>query len=157
MPPDAPVTSPRRARRLGVLLAGATVALGAAGAAWFFRFAEQVRRAQRRTYCLHRDGGGLLDGIAIRSGTDRRERDRPELVLASEPERVHVAASEQLGLAAPAPAPDRPHSVDHVARQQSAAPRDPGLPGGAATDPAAFFQELGPRSAVNRSVHAPTA
>src|SRR2546429_8559186 len=44
MPPDAPVTSPRRARRLGVLLAGATVALGAAGAAWFFRFAEQVRR-----------------------------------------------------------------------------------------------------------------
>src|SRR5438067_12154932 len=44
MPPDAPVTSPRRARRLGVLLAGATVALGGAGAAWFFRFAEQVRR-----------------------------------------------------------------------------------------------------------------
>src|SRR2546430_6814920 len=98
---------------------------------------EWARLAQLQTYCLHRDGRGLLDGIAIRSGTDGRERHRPELVLASEPERVHVAAPEQLGLAAPAPAPDGPHSVDHVARQQSAAPRDPGFPGGAATDPAA--------------------
>src|ERR1043166_2014129 len=41
MPPDAPVTPPRRAWRLGVLLAGATVVLGAAGAAGFVRFAEQ--------------------------------------------------------------------------------------------------------------------
>src|SRR2546430_12121637 len=72
MPPDAPVTSPRRARRLGVLLAGATVALGAAGAAWFFRFAEQARRDPGVVY---RDPT-TLDNLLQRASEAEQARGR---------------------------------------------------------------------------------
>src|SRR5438094_8041340 len=76
MPPDAPVTSPRRARRLGVLLAGATVALGAAGAAWFFRFAEQVRRDPGVVY---RDPS-TLDNLLQRPSEAAQARDRASAI-----------------------------------------------------------------------------
>src|SRR5437660_12766240 len=72
MPPDAPVTPPRRARRLGVLLASATVALGAAGAAWFFRFAEQVRRDPGVVY---RDPT-TLDNLLQRASEAEQAGDR---------------------------------------------------------------------------------
>src|SRR2546429_9753142 len=76
MPPDAPVTSPRRARRLGVLLAGATVALGAAGAAWFFRFAEQVRRDPGVVY---RDPT-TLDNLLKRASEAEQAGDRASAI-----------------------------------------------------------------------------
>src|SRR2546428_13649799 len=76
MPPDAPVTPPRRARRLGVLLAGATVALGAAGAAWFFRFAEQVRRDPGVVY---RDPT-TLDNLLKRASEAERAGDRASAI-----------------------------------------------------------------------------
>src|ERR1051325_11096026 len=79
MPPDAPVTPPRRARRLGVVLAGATVVLGAAGAAWFFRFAEQVRRDPGVVY---RDPT-TLDNLLKRASEGDRARDRPRAIATS--------------------------------------------------------------------------
>src|SRR6266404_4606473 len=44
MPPDAVPASPRRARRLALLLLAASLVLAAGGALWFRQFASQVRR-----------------------------------------------------------------------------------------------------------------
>jgi len=42
--------------------------------------------------------------------------------------------------------------VDHVRRGEPVAPRDPGLPGHATAEPAAFLEQLGSRRAVDRAV-----
>src|SRR5437016_14530669 len=76
MPPDAPVTPPTRARRLGLLLAGATIALGAAGAAWFFRFAGQV---QRDPGVVYRDPT-TLDNLLKRANEAERAGDRASAI-----------------------------------------------------------------------------
>src|SRR5207245_10290571 len=76
MPPDAPVTPPTRARRLGLLLAGATIALGAAGAAWFFRFAGQV---QRDPGVVYRDPT-TLDNLLNRANEAERAGDRASAI-----------------------------------------------------------------------------
>src|SRR5437762_2785421 len=144
MPPDVLVTRPKRARRLGLLLAGASVALGAAGAAWFFRFAWQVRRDPGVVY---RDPT-TLDNLLKRASDAERAGDR---------QRVLIAAAQQLRLAALAAAPDGPHGVDHVARGEPVGARDPRLPSRATTDPAALLQELGARRAVNRTIHTAAA
>src|SRR2546430_10353490 len=105
MPPDAPVTPPRRARRLGVLLAGATVALGAAGAAWFFRFAEQVRRDPGVVY---RDPT-TLDNLLKRASEAEQAGERARAIATY---RFVAAAGAGGGVAAPAArpagAPQRP-------------------------------------------------
>ena len=44
MPPEAVPASPRRARRVALLLLGASLVLAAGGALWFLQFASQVRR-----------------------------------------------------------------------------------------------------------------
>jgi hypothetical protein len=44
MPPEAVPASPRRARRMALLLLGASLVLAAGGALWFLQFASQVRR-----------------------------------------------------------------------------------------------------------------
>ena len=79
MPPEPlPLTPPRRSppRRLGLLLAGAAVALGAAGAAWFLRFAEQVRRDPGVVY---RDPT-TLDNLLKRASEAERAGDRASAI-----------------------------------------------------------------------------
>ena len=44
MPPETVPASPRRARRVALLLLGASLVLAAGGALWFLQFASQVRR-----------------------------------------------------------------------------------------------------------------
>ena len=44
MPADAGPAPPRRARRVALLLVGASLVLAAGGALWFLQFASQVRR-----------------------------------------------------------------------------------------------------------------
>ena len=44
MPPEAVPASPRRARRVAILLLGASLVLVAGGALWFLQFASRVRR-----------------------------------------------------------------------------------------------------------------
>src|SRR5437879_4375417 len=44
MPPETVPASSRRARRVALLLLGASLVLAAGGALWFLRFASQVRR-----------------------------------------------------------------------------------------------------------------
>jgi len=72
----AAVTEATRARRLGLLLAGASVALGAAGAAWFFRFAGQVRRDPGVVY---RDPT-TLDNLLKRASDAERAGDRASAI-----------------------------------------------------------------------------
>src|SRR2546430_1185603 len=136
MPPDVLVTRPKRARRLGLLLAGASVALGL---------------GHPGTRGTHGDPGGLPDGVPIRPGADGREghRGEPSPVLAGEPQRVLIAAAQQLRLAALAAAPDGPHGVDHVARGEPVGAGHPLLPSRATTYPAALLQQLGARRAAN--------
>ncbi|PYP06391.1 MAG: hypothetical protein DMD25_03330 [Gemmatimonadetes bacterium] len=43
MPPEAVPASPRRARRVALLLLGASLVLAAGGALWFLQFASRVR------------------------------------------------------------------------------------------------------------------
>jgi hypothetical protein len=76
MPPESIVAPPRRTRRVGLLLAGATVALGAAGAAWFFRFAEQVRRDPGVVY---RDPT-TLDNLLKRANEAERAGNRASAI-----------------------------------------------------------------------------
>jgi hypothetical protein len=76
MPPDPPVTPRTRARRVALLLAGATVALGAAGAAWFFRFAAQV---QRDPGVVYRDPT-TLDNLLKRANDAERAGDRASAI-----------------------------------------------------------------------------
>ena len=81
MPPEPlPLTPPLRPppppRRLGLLLAGAAVALGAAGAAWFLRFAEQVRRDPGVVY---RDPT-TLDNLLKRASEAERAGDRASAI-----------------------------------------------------------------------------
>src|SRR2546429_8922347 len=122
MPPDAPVTSPRRARRLGVLLAGATVALGAAGAAWFFRFAEQVRRDPGVVY---RDPT-TLDNLLKRASEAEQAGDRASAIATYR----FVAAGgngEGGGPHVPPPrgAPQRPGAPPNPPRPPRPSPRNP--------------------------------
>src|SRR5437016_5043155 len=89
MPPDTPVTPPRRARRLGLLLAGATIALCAAGAAWFFRFAGQV---QRDPGVVYRDPT-TLDNLLKRANEAERAGGRASAIAT-----YRYVAAAQAGL-----------------------------------------------------------
>src|SRR2546430_11034195 len=113
MPPDAPVTSPRRARRLGVLLAGATVALGAAGAAWFFRFAEQVRRDPGVVY---RDPT-TLDNLLKRASEAEQAGDRASAIATYRFAAAGGGGKSWAPPAAPPPGPlPRPAGADRPPR-----------------------------------------
>jgi hypothetical protein len=50
MPPEMLTASPRRARRVALLVVGASLVLAAGGALWFLRFASQVRRDPALVY-----------------------------------------------------------------------------------------------------------
>src|SRR2546429_5206764 len=122
MPPDAPVTSPRRARRLGVLLAGATVALGAAGAAWFFRFAEQVRRDPGVVY---RDPT-TLDNLLKRASEAEQAGDRASAIATYRFVAAGGTGKEGAPYAAAAPAAlKRPGAADTPPRLPRCSTRNP--------------------------------
>lgn len=72
MPPEEPRSAPRRAARLGLLLAGLTVVIGAGGAAWFFRAARAVRRDPGAVY---RDRA-TLDKLLKRASDAEQAGDR---------------------------------------------------------------------------------
>jgi type IV secretory pathway TrbF-like protein len=72
MPPDAPPGRTRRARRVALLIALATLALAAAGALWFVRSASQ---AQRDPGLVYRDRA-TLDQLLKRAEEAERAGDR---------------------------------------------------------------------------------
>ncbi len=79
-----------------------------------------------------RDRDRLFDRITVDAAADRRKRDARDAVLHGKPKRLAIAAREPLGLVVAAAAPDRADRVDHEARRQAEARRDPRLAGRAA-------------------------
>ena len=72
MPPDTGPGGTRRARRVALLLALATLALAAGGALWFVRFASQV---QRDPGLVYRDPA-TLEQLLKRANDAERAGDR---------------------------------------------------------------------------------
>ncbi len=72
MPPDVPQTPPRRARRVALLLVGASLVLAAGGAVWFLQFASQVRRDPALIY----REPATLDKLLKRANEAERAGDR---------------------------------------------------------------------------------
>ena len=72
MPPEVSGVAPRRATRLGLLLAGLAVVIGAGGAAWFYRFSRAV---QRDPGAVYRDPT-TLDNLLKRANDAERVGDR---------------------------------------------------------------------------------
>src|SRR5258708_11704114 len=72
MPPDAVPASPRRARRVALLLLGASLVLAAGGALWFLQFASQVRRDPALIY----REPATLDKLLKRATDAERAGDR---------------------------------------------------------------------------------
>lgn len=72
MAPDPPPAGTRRARRVALLIALATLALAAGGALWFVRFASQV---QRDPGLVYRDRA-TLDQLLKRANDAERAGDR---------------------------------------------------------------------------------
>ncbi len=72
MPPDAVPAPPRRARRVALLLVGASLVLAAGGALWFLQFASQVRRDPALIY----REPATLDKLLKRANEAERAGDR---------------------------------------------------------------------------------
>jgi len=77
MPPETVPASPRRARRVALLLLGASLVLAAGGALWFLQFASQVRRDPALIYREPATLDQLLSGRMtpnVRGTAPRRSR-----------------------------------------------------------------------------------
>ena len=72
MPPDAGPAPPRRARRVALLLVGASLVLAAGGALWFLQFASEVRRDPALIY----REPATLDQLLKRGNEAERAGDR---------------------------------------------------------------------------------
>jgi hypothetical protein len=72
MRPEALPTSQRHARRLALLLVGATLVLAAGGALWFLKFASQMRRDPALIY----REPATLEKLLKRAGDAERAGDR---------------------------------------------------------------------------------
>ena len=72
MRPEAVSASPRRARRVALLLLGAALVLAAGGALWFVQFASQVRRDPALVY----REPATLDKLLQRANEAERAGDR---------------------------------------------------------------------------------
>ncbi len=72
MPPDTVPASPPRARRVALLLVGASLLLAAGGALWFLQFASQVRQDPALIY----REPATLDKLLKRANDAERAGDR---------------------------------------------------------------------------------
>ena len=72
MPPDAVPVPPRRARRVALILVGASLVLAAGGALWFLQFTSQVRRDPALIY----REPATLDKLLKRANDAERAGDR---------------------------------------------------------------------------------
>ena len=105
----------------------------------------------------HRNAGGAVHREAIGSGADGRKRDRADALLLGQRKAASIAAREQLIFAVLAIAPDWANRVKNPLGWQPVAPGDFRLPGRAAAQFSAFFQQLRPSRSMNRAVHAAAA
>src|SRR3989442_4954956 len=90
MPPDAVPAPPRRARRVALLLVGASLVLAAGGAVWFLQFASQVRRDPALIY----REPATLDKLLKRANEAERAGDRATAITTY---RVVLAVGERGG------------------------------------------------------------
>ena len=76
MQPDGPTISARRARRVALLLLGATLLVAVGGALWFTRYASHM---QRDPALVYRDPA-TLEKLLQRANDAERARDRATAV-----------------------------------------------------------------------------
>src|SRR6266849_2232872 len=98
-----------------------------------------------------------LYGIAVRTGRDRRECDRPATELVRELDRAPMARSKQLGLAFAAAVPDRADRVEHMLYGQRPARGRLHVSRVAAAEPTTLLENRRPTRTVDRAVHAAAA
>ena len=96
---------------------------------------------------------GLIQGIAIHTGANRRKRDRPKFPFIDDLEAAAVAARQQVRLSLAAAVPDRPNSVDHVLGRQVITSGDLRIAGFAAPQGAARLEQPGTCGTVNRTIN----
>src|SRR6266576_1404129 len=109
-------------------------------------------RRQGRRRGRNRDWGGELNRIAVRTGGDRRERDRQAAELVRELDSTPMARCEQRGLSLAPAAPDRADGVKHVLRGKCAARGGFHVSGVAASEKAALLEDRRPSRSVDRAV-----
>src|SRR6266851_3365547 len=103
------------------------------------------------------DFGGLIDRKPIGAATDRGKSNRTNSVRSRQIETVPITRRQQVRLSAAAALPHRTHSVNHIFCGKAIAASEPSLTGRAAADLAAFLQELGAGSAMNRAIDSAAA
>ena len=95
--------------------------------------------------------------IPIHPRRHRRKRNRPHPVFLRQLHARAIAPLQQLSLPISTTVPHRPHSVENPPRRKPESWCSLRMAGFAPMQQSASFQQLGPGSTMNRSVHASTA
>ena len=114
--------------------------------------ADGVNPVDGGAHGLDRDPRRLRNGVPVRAGADRRERDRLGTDLVGDLEAAAVAALEEAGLAGVAALPDRPDGVDHEAGREVEAAGGLGVAEGATAELTARLEQAGSRRPVDGTV-----
>lgn len=120
-------------------------------------FLQRAWRAQEIAHRRDRDHRRLFRRIAVDAGADAGERDAGEALRGGEGQALAVARGQQFRLVLRAALPHRPDGMDHELGGQVVTACEPRLSGRAAAQRAAFPQQIRPRRAMDRAVHAATA
>ena len=112
---------------------------------------------QRIGNSVDRNGRRAVGRKTIDAGGDGGIRDRAKAVGLAKLEPTAVTRGKQLILALMATMPDRPDGVDHMFRGEPVALGDLGIARLAAMQCAAFGEQLGPGSTMDRAIDATAA
>ena len=118
---------------------------------------QRGRRRQRFYRRGDRNFRGTFCWKSKDAGRNRGKRHRFEIVVAAKLDRTAIARGELLILPTIATVPDRPDGMDHMPRRQEISFGDLGIAGFAAVERAAFGQQLGPGSIMDRAINAAPA
>ena len=120
-------------------------------------FANRRKSIDSGSDSRYGDASGQVRRVPVDAGTDTGKRHRGDIVARCEFDATAIARREENGFVARPAVPDGAHGVNDVTRREAIRPGQLGLPGSAAPEQHAFAQQLGTRSAVNRSVYSSTA
>lgn len=85
---------------------------------------DLVRGAEDVARGFNRDVRSFRQRIAIRTTTNCRERDRVNLVLDRDPQRIAITTSKSFRFAPISSGPNRPNGMNNEARRQIVSPRN---------------------------------
>ena len=122
-----------------------------------YKAGQRGRRRQRFYRRGDRNFRGTFCWKSEDTSRNRGKRHRFEIVVAAKLDRTAIARGELLILPTIATVPDRPDGMDHMPRRQEISFGDLGIAGFAAVERAAFGQQLGPGSIMDRAINAAPA